>query len=98
MFVDIAKPDTECVQPSQGLLATVNVLWPCGTRAFHPLSDEAGQAPVFSLGGMAHTLGTDAAVTDRLIYSRFNINIGDLPGPNCEFDEHGFTAFNSGMR
>ncbi|RSM04397.1 hypothetical protein CDV31_010032 [Fusarium ambrosium] len=98
MFVDIAKLDTELMQPAQSLLAVVHVRWPGGSRAFHPLSDEANHAPIFALGEMAQKIRTDSAVTNPLIDGRLNLNGGDFPGPDREFDEHRFAAFNFGMR
>ena len=98
MFVDIAKLDTELMQPAQSLLAVVQVGWSGGSRVFHPLSDEANDAPILTLGEMAQKFRADSAVTNPLIGGRLNLNGGDFPGPDREFDEYGFAAFNLGMR
>jgi hypothetical protein len=98
MLVDIAKVETKFMQSAQSLLAEVNISWPCGPLAFHLLSDEAYHSTVFALGKTGQKLGTRAAVTDPLIGGCIELNRGNFPRPNREFDEHGFAAFDIRVR
>lgn len=60
------------MQPSQGLLAIVDIPWPLGPRAFHQRSDEANHEPTLALGGVSQKLGAETAVTYPLIGRRLN--------------------------
>ncbi|EPE09834.1 hypothetical protein F503_07610 [Ophiostoma piceae UAMH 11346] len=67
VLVDIAKFDTKLMQLAEGLFAAVDVLWLRRPRAFHPLSDEANNTPIFALSKMAQEFGTDTVATDQLL-------------------------------
>lgn len=47
---------------------------------------------------MAEKLGADTATINPLIGSRLNLDGGDFPRPNGEFDKYGFAVVEFGMR
>lgn len=86
------------MQPAQSLLAAVQVPWPRGPRALHPLGDEANHAPVGALGEVAQKRGTDAAAAEPLVRGCLCLEVTCFPGPDRELDEHGFAVVHAGVR